>query len=375
MWDTVLGGDFDHKQVLDDAERKRYLRDAMGLRFIPTTEYIKPYSGGPANVNHRDTRALLAEIERRHDQRADLITTATAERVFESEGVLDDYGGRTKHYGNIKGSNEFAASRVGAVIGSRHFGDDYVQTWGAFADETVTVPDRSDPENQGAGLSYGGDGFGDDVLAHMREHETLQAALRFGRDGGGATVYLHTDTLPEWVPVAGRGRVLSTYDKSSSMIQTIKAAIHADDPFTKHDVLDHDEVTVGERTVKRRLRDLAATDLLDREVQGGSAATLYRLNPGAITDVKREGEVNLDGEDEFAGQHSYWEPNRGAVPQTRCPPSEPVDNSDSETDDGDSESVDHPDRSVDGDDPSSVTCDGSPDPEDKYPSELTSRVV
>jgi predicted transcriptional regulator len=34
----------------------------------------------------------------------------------------------------------------------------------------------------------------------MREYEVLQAVMRFGRDNKGATVYVHTSALPDWVP-------------------------------------------------------------------------------------------------------------------------------------------------------------------------------
>jgi predicted transcriptional regulator len=42
--------------------------------------------------------------------------------------------------------------------------------------------------------------MGDHVLRQMREFEVLQAVMRFRRDKRGATVYVHTSALPDWVP-------------------------------------------------------------------------------------------------------------------------------------------------------------------------------
>lgn len=61
-----------------------------------------------------------------------------------------------KHYGDLLGSNAFASTRLGAVTGSRHFGDD-VQRWAAFAGKAL---ERDD--GKGAVLRDGG--VGDAIL-------------------------------------------------------------------------------------------------------------------------------------------------------------------------------------------------------------------
>lgn len=153
----------------------------------------------------------------------------------------------------MRGSNRLADSRVGAVIGSNHFGDDFVQRWGAYVGEAVAH------RGKGADLTYGA--FGDQVLQHMREHETLQAALRFGRDGNGAVVYVHTDTLPEWVPIAGEGRVLETW--SDGMRQVVQAL---DDEGTASaaELAAHPTVDVGERQVLNVLNTLVERGVVQR---------------------------------------------------------------------------------------------------------------
>ncbi|WP_459883088.1 hypothetical protein, partial [Halorubrum gandharaense] len=212
MWELALGERLNHRPVLQGDERAEYVRDALNLNLVRTTEYVKPYNSAD-HVNTEQDAALLEGIAEKHGERPSVITTTTAEHEYDAEDVLEHVD-ETKHYGNVLGSNEFDDTRLGAVIGSNHYGDHYIKKWGAYAGEAV---DRG--EEKGAGLSYSG--FGDDVLQHMREHDTLQAAMRFGRDGNGAVVYVHTDTLPEWVPLAGEGRVVSTW--SDGMRDVVEA--------------------------------------------------------------------------------------------------------------------------------------------------------
>lgn len=101
-----------------------------------------------------------------------------------------------KHYGDLLGSNEFDTERLGAVVGSRHYGDTFIEKWAAFAGEGTERADDT-PDGKGDNLAY--TGFGNETYEHMTANQTLQAAMRFGRDGRGTVVYVHTDTLPDWV--------------------------------------------------------------------------------------------------------------------------------------------------------------------------------
>lgn len=176
-----------------------------------------------------------------------MITTKKAKLVYREAGV-PDLVGRVEHHGNVKGSNKLKHSRLLAVIGSRHFGDEFVMKWGAYAGKAIESPDRSHPENQGVGLSYGP--FGDKILQHMREHETLQAALRAGRDGNGATVYVHTNTLPEWVPRERVGGVITT--KGDGEPQVVEAAVDLCE-FTTADIVDHPAVDLTRQRIGQLL--------------------------------------------------------------------------------------------------------------------------
>jgi hypothetical protein len=258
MWDLVLGENLNHRQVLTDGERAEYITESQNLDIVRTTEYVKP--GGLAkNVYLEEDRALLTGIADRHGENPDLITTKTAEEEYERDenGILEAVNER-EHHGNIKGSNKFADSRLGAVLYSRHFGDGYVQLWGAFAGERV---ERG--EGRGVDLEYSG--IGEAIHQHMTHHETMQAVMRFGRDGKGATVYVHTNTLPDWVPVAGEGRVPRVW--SDGMKQILEAA-NDYDQWRTSDLADHPVVEIGERQIRGHLHTLADRGLLTVRVEG-----------------------------------------------------------------------------------------------------------
>lgn len=265
MWELALGTRLKHRRILDADERREYVRDALGLHIIRTTDAVKPYSGTPEHVAVGQDRTLLEAIADKHDKQPALLTTRTAEQQAYSSGeepVLDAVQEHA-HYGNLKGSNKYASTRLGAVIGSRHFGDRFIQKWGAFAGEHVPGGEDARPDAaKGSALSYGG--FGDHILRHMRENETLQAAMRFGRDGRGATVYVHTNTLPDWVPLAGEPPesgncvIRTRSDGERAVIDAAKDLADADrEGWTTADVAEHPAVEVSERQARTHLRRLA----------------------------------------------------------------------------------------------------------------------
>jgi hypothetical protein len=270
--------------VLQDGERAEYIRDALNLNLVRTTEYVKPYNSAD-HVHVDDDAALLERIADEHGERPGVITSSTAIGEYDAAGVLDTVDS-TKHYGNVLGSNEYKHKRVGAVIGSNHYGDDYIQKWGAYAGHAV---ERTG--GKGAALSYGA--FGDDVLAHMRDHDTLQAAMRFGRDGNGAVVYVHTDTLPDWVPLAGEGRVVSTW--SDGMEQVIRAVEDLGAAPTA-EIAAHPAVDVDRRQVFDHLETLRERGVLDRE-QDAEDGRRVRWVDGGVHRLNDHGEVTLDAVD------------------------------------------------------------------------------
>ena len=295
LWELALDERLKHRRVLSDGEREEYVDEILGLNIVPTTDAIKPYAGGEY-VNTKQDMALLEAIKERHDTKPGVITSQSALDVYQAEDaiafdpddgtVTDGPADRVKYYGNVIGSNEFKHTRAGAVIGSLHYGDGFIKKWGAYAGDAVE--DNRNPETgegYGNDLSYGS--FGDRVLTHMREHETIQAVMRFGRDGNGATVYVHTDTLPEWVPTAGEGRVINCW--SDGMKQVLDAAADLEE-FRTTGIADHPAVDLSQRQVRDHLNTLAERGYLDREHEGRG----FVWRDDGLHRVNDHGDVDLD---------------------------------------------------------------------------------
>ena len=281
MWELSLSERLTHRPVLQDAERAEYVRDALNLNLVRTSEYLKPYNSAD-HVNTEGDAALLEAIREADGERPSLITTSTAKHEYDAEGVLELVE-EMKHYGNVLGSNEFDDTRLGAVIGSNHYGDGYIKKWGAYAGKTV---ERNG--EKGAALSYGA--FGDRVLTHMREHDTLQAAMRFGRDGNGAVVYVHTDTLPEWVPLAGEGRVLTT---CSDGIRRVLEVMEGLGSATTAEIVDHPDVDISRRQVFGHLEALRERGVLSREQDADDGRKVRWCDDG-LHRVSEHGDVELE---------------------------------------------------------------------------------
>jgi len=133
--------------------------------------------------------------------RSDTLTATTNPGVItikkaraEIEDRVEDDVETIDHYGNVIGSNDLAECNIGAVLGSRHFGDATVELWAALAGEETTRTGR------GSELSYDSE-VADLFLKHIREDETMQAILRFGRDQEGALVFCHTSAIRDYLNV------------------------------------------------------------------------------------------------------------------------------------------------------------------------------
>jgi len=263
MWEVVLGMRLKPHRVLSDSERTEYLKEILNLEIIQTTRAIKPYHG--SLINKEQDAALLEGINHREEKAVDLITSQNALGEYKSRNIIEDYVDNTAYFGNLLGSNDFKESSLGAVIGSSHFGDSFVEKWSAYAGISA---ERG--EEKGTDLTYGT--FGDKILTHMREHQTLQALLRFGRDGNGATIYVHTNTLPNWVPIAGKGTVYELWEdienqeqKNKGLHQVINAGISLGEWRTSELA---DNVEISERMVRTWLKRLYQGAYIDRSKEG-----------------------------------------------------------------------------------------------------------
>jgi DNA-binding transcriptional ArsR family regulator len=182
---------------------------------------------------------------------------------------MDSLYRKAEHYGNLTGTNKFKRSRLGVVIGSPHYGDKYLQQWGALVGERV--------ERTGSGMSLDYGEYGNQILQTMREGEVLQALMRFGRDGEGATIYVITGALPQWVQkhvLAGSAKLKKWADGMNQVL----AAIGDREQFRTADLLvsagesrvlrTEDSDPISERQVSRHLTVLYEHGFLDREKQG-----------------------------------------------------------------------------------------------------------
>lgn len=286
LWELVLGISLEQREVLSEMERKAYIWNALNHRVYQTTEARKPYSSGNY-VSVQQDHALITAIRRHHGQKPALITSKKAlegggsnqNQCYEDAGVLGQVSAY-EYRGNLIGSNQFKHERVGVVTGSAHYGDEYIERWGALAGKAITP--TSYEENPGQPRDYGE--FGNKVRQHMAEHSTLQEILRFGRDERGATVYVHTSALPNWVPLAGKGQVVTT--RSIGMRRVIEAAKDRDEWRTTALL---DAVDIGERQVREHLNTLHAEGVIDRESEGRG----YTWRNTGLHEVNEKGTVDL----------------------------------------------------------------------------------
>ena len=139
------------------------------------------------------------------------------------------------------------ALNLGIVLGCRHFGDAVVEKWAALAGETANVQRAN---GRGVDLDYES-ATANTFFGHMREDQTLQAILRFGRDKEGAVVFAHTAALAESLPVVSEGGVIKAFSKSKEEVARAAKQFRGHE-FTGTDVFECEDVTCSRRTASAR---------------------------------------------------------------------------------------------------------------------------
>jgi len=258
-WRLALGGRWiRHERVLDsDREKRAYLRDVLGLTIIQTTAGSKPYLSG-RSTNSRSDGALLEGIRQREGERPAVITSNAALEQYRTDDV-DNLIEESEHFGNLKGSNQFEETHLGAVIGSPHPPEDEaVQRWGAFEGESIERETDDDGyEKRGDFLDFGP--LGNSLFRNVVHDEVLQAVMRFGRTPSeskdGATVYVHTSRLPHWVAPDGRIRVATWSEGMKEVVGVIRASEKwPDGEWTNREIAD--VTSVGTKQVGELLKEL-----------------------------------------------------------------------------------------------------------------------
>ena len=259
-WISHLQTPLEHKRVLSNDERAEYLEHTLGHTYVQTTDAIKPYSSGKY-ANAVEDRAVLAAVTEVYGD-GDPPVVFTPKKVldgdsdgtpgysdlgWEEDGIVDTFD----YPGNIRGTDRYGSERLAVQLGSTHHGDHELARRAAWLGHTI------DPEGRGADRSYGNP-VADKILEQMREAQTLQNILRVGRDGGGATVVLHTSAFPDWLPVHGFGSVEPWSDGRRDVIAAWKDIWRQTSSGVETEtVINHPEVSVSERQVRRVLRDFA----------------------------------------------------------------------------------------------------------------------
>lgn len=282
-WRLLLGEDLQHLSVLTDAEKRAYLRHTLGIRVIQTNNEAKPYSSGWHVTPPKDL-ALIEGVGLRENTLPSLITSKRALRQYEERG-LEELVDETKYYGKFKGSNDFESKRVGIVIGSPHYGDDELEKWGALAGRSVSRTE----DTYGFEVDFGD--FGNQLLYGMRENGVLQAVMRFGRDGGGATVYVHTAALPEWVKREEGLPRIHTW-QGDGMEEVIAAVNDLDRPEWRAKHI-FERVSITDPQVRTHLNNLADYGFLETRRDGGRGNPITWIDAG-IASVGAKGHVEFD---------------------------------------------------------------------------------
>jgi|APHM01.1.fsa_nt_gi hypothetical protein len=119
------------------------------------------------------------------------------------------------------------------------------------------------------------------IAVYSGERCQRKAVMRFGRDGEGATVYVETDSLPGWVPVHGRGEVVSASDG----LQQTTEALTTLGPATTAEIVDTEAVSITPQAVRNHLETLRELDVAHsvKDPADGRRQLHTLTDPGAVS--------------------------------------------------------------------------------------------
>lgn len=228
---------------------------------------MKPYSSGNYIAKDHDA-ALFWGVEARHNEKPVLITPKKALEVYESIGSIEVIG-RYKTFGTVLSSNAFADEPLGIVSGSPHPGDPIFKRTAALMGFSIdSNGEKSDAKSYGE--------HGDPIYRHFVHDQVLQAICRFGRDADGATVYINTTAIPDWL----------TFDKkvnpelfAGEKAREIAACLreHGEEGATQQILAD--ETSCSKRYVRDRLNRLVDAGYVKKhEYAGRNGSHIYVLD-------------------------------------------------------------------------------------------------
>ncbi|WP_256403451.1 hypothetical protein [Halorubrum salinum] len=299
LWDLLLPG-IEHHPVLPTEEYKNeYIRDQLGLRFIRTSAYVKPYASGeefdpdkPSNQIHSMNEATVRDVlafkwmigSHGSDDPPSLISTKAVNEAYGRAGFLNEVD-QYEHYNNLIGTNALGRSRFGIVSGCNYPGDEVVKMWAALCGVGVEAVTNDDGERlSGRNLSFGT--AGEPFLHAVRENVVLQAAMRYGRQpdengNRGATVFVHTSALPEWVEYDDRlisPKLWVNSDGLTDVLRVLREYGDETTEWTAREVQEVLETIHGEEdaicveTARRNLNGLSEDGIVTGEKRTGKGS-------------------------------------------------------------------------------------------------------
>lgn len=226
MWELVLGQEIERLSIHDKIPRDEYLDEILSLELIQTTENWNAYQSGEGVAPTIDI-PVVEKIGELHNRKPGVITSKKGLSKYEMYG-WDSMVSKVEYYGKMKGKNSFSTIRLGIVLGNPHPGDDVIEKWSAFAGRSAERREGT----SGKDTDYGS--FGNQVLQGLVQNEVLQAAMRFGREEKngekGATVFVHTSALPDWMEPTKRLVSVDTWlTPKDGMRQVIEAIYDIED--------------------------------------------------------------------------------------------------------------------------------------------------
>jgi hypothetical protein len=315
LWNVLLPG-IEHRPALPtDEDKNDYIRDQLGLQLIRTSPYVKPYGSGkefdsdkPSNQIQDTNEAAIRDVLAfswmidfcGNGDPPSLISTKAANEAYERVGFLDEVD-LCEHYNNLIGTNALGRSRFGIVAGCNYPGDEVVKMWAALCGVGVEAVTNDDGERlSGRNLSFGT--VGEPFLHAVRENDVLQAVMRFGReldeDGNrGATVFVHTSALPEWVEYEDqlpRVKLWGNDDGFTDVLHVLREYGDEATEWTAREVHEILETTHGEedavslKTVRRNLNDLCDYGIATREKRtgrGSGRGRPWRYTPESLCEL------------------------------------------------------------------------------------------
>lgn len=290
LWELVMGADIERIPLLDDDQKQLYLESVLGLNLVQTTDNWNAYQGGEGVSPTVDIPVVekIAEVEGRNPG---VITSKKGLNQYENHG-LNSLVTQTENYGGLKGINTLGTTRVGVILGNPHPGDDVIEKWGALANISVERQEGTEGKN----TDYGP--FGNRAMEAEIQNKVLQAAMRFGRteEHGekGATVYVHTSALPEWVEAKKRFATVDSWiTHKNGMKQVIETIRNFDDwkalEWKVGKVAEC--VTISKNSTRKHLKTLAEQGYLDKRTAGRGGA--FHFSNVRLEEAQKYGHVEF----------------------------------------------------------------------------------